>query len=51
MRGGTQLAAADRFARGHALIQNLRNGFAALTAAVTQHVRLATAGAQLMAAI
>ncbi len=43
MRGFKQAAAADLLARGHAFIQNLRNGFSKLTAAVPPHLRLMTA--------
>jgi len=51
MRGFKQSASADLLARGHALIQNLRNGFSTLTAAITQQLRLTTAWAQLTTAI
>ena len=43
MRGFKQVTSADIVARGHALIQNLRNGFSALTNRVTRTLRLATA--------
>ena len=51
MRGFKQAASADIVARGHALIQNLRNGFSTLTMAVTHSMRLATAWAELARAI
>ena len=47
MRGFKQAASADTLARGHALMQNLRNGFSTLTAGITRTVRLATAWSQL----
>jgi len=43
MRGFKRAAAADTLSRGHGLIQNLRNGFSALTAALPRSLRLATA--------
>ncbi len=43
MRGFKQAASADILVRGHALIQNLRNGFSELTAAVPRALRLVTA--------
>jgi hypothetical protein len=49
--GFKQAASADIVARGHALIQNLRNGFSTLTMAVTHSMRLATAWAELARAI
>jgi transposase-like protein len=51
MRGFKQLESADILARGHALIQNLRNGFSSLTADVPRALRLATAWPQLAGAI
>ena len=51
MRGFKNAAAADRLARGHALIQNLRNGFSTLTAAVPRALRLMTAWSLLVQAI
>jgi hypothetical protein len=48
MRGFKQAASADLLARGHALIQNLRNGFSTLTTDVAQSMRLATAWEQLI---
>jgi transposase-like protein len=47
MRGFKSLASADSFSRGHGLIQNLRNGFSALTAALPRPLRLCTAWPQL----
>ena len=51
MRGFKQAASADVIARGHALIRNLRNGFATLTVAVPINLRLAVAWPQLAQAI
>jgi IS6 family transposase len=51
MRGFKQLAAADSLTRGHALVQNLRNGFSTLTDRVPRPLRLATAWPQLARAI
>ncbi len=51
MRGFKNSAAADRLARGHALIQNLRNGFSTLTAAVPRALRRMTAWSLLAQAI
>ena len=42
-RAVKQAAAADLLARGHAFIQNLRNGFSRLTATVPRQVRIMTA--------
>ena len=42
MRGFKQAASAYRIARGHAFIQNLRNGFSTLTAAVPRPLRVMT---------
>lgn len=47
MRGFKQAPSADILARGHALIQNLRNGFSDLTASVPRPLRLMTAWSQL----
>jgi hypothetical protein len=47
MRGFKNLASADGFCRGHGLIQNLRNGFSALTKALPQHLRLLSTWPQL----
>jgi IS6 family transposase len=51
MRGFKQLGSADILTRGHALVQNLRNGFSTLTDAVPRPLRLATAWPQLARAI
>ena len=51
MRGFKQPMSAEIVARGHALIQNLRNGFSALTRGVPRHLRLAIAWPQLAATI
>jgi IS6 family transposase len=51
MRGFKNSAAADILCRGHALIQNLRNGFSRLTAAVPRALRLMTAWSLLAQAI
>ena len=51
MRGFKQLASADILTRGHALVQNLRNGFSSLTGDVPRPLRLATAWPQLARAI
>ncbi len=51
MRGFKQAASADLLARGHAFIQNLRNGYSTLTAAVPRPLRLMTAWSQLIQAI
>jgi transposase-like protein len=42
MRGFKYPASADTVVRGHALVQNLRNGFSTLTAAVPRPLRLLT---------
>ena len=47
MRDFKQLPSADVVSRGHALVQNLRNGFSTLTVAIPGPLRLATAWAQL----
>jgi transposase-like protein len=47
MRGFKQPTSADGFTRGHALVQNLRNGFSSLTAQVPRPLRLAAAWLQL----
>src|SRR4028118_1833589 len=51
MRGFKQAGCAGVMVRGHALIQNLRNGFSNLTVAVPINLRLATAWPQLAEAI
>ena len=51
MRGFKQAASADLLARGHAFIQNLRNGSSTLTAVVPRPLRLMTAWSQLIQAI
>ena len=51
MRGFRRLESADILARGHALVQNLRNGFSTLTADVPRPLRVATAWPQLARAI
>ena len=51
MRGFKHLASADALTRGHALVQNLRNGFWTLTEGVRRPLRLATAWPQLARAI
>jgi transposase, IS6 family len=51
MRGFKQRASADSLTRGHALVQNLRNGFSSLTDRVPRPLRLATAWPQLARAI
>ena len=51
MRGCKQAVSADTLARGHALIQNLRNGFSTLTMHVPVKLRLAVAWPQLTRAI
>jgi transposase-like protein len=51
MRGFKQLASADAFSRGHALMQNLRNGFSTLTITVPRRLRLLEAWPQLGQAI
>jgi transposase, IS6 family len=51
MRGFKQQVSADILTRGHALVQNLRNGFSALTATVPRPLRLAMAWPQLARAI
>ncbi len=47
MRGFKHPASADTVVRGHALVQNLRNGFSTLTATVERRLRLLTAWPQL----
>ena len=47
MRGFKDPASADVVVRGHALVQNLRNGFSTLTAPVEHRLRLLTAWSQL----
>jgi len=51
MRGFKQAVSADTLARGHALIQNLRNGFSTLTMHVPVKLRRAVAWPQLAQAI
>ena len=51
MRGFKSLVAADSFCRGHGLIQDLRNGFSTLTAAIPRQLRLLTAWPQLVQTI
>ena len=47
MRGFKRPACADTVVRGHALVQNLRNGFSTLTASVERRLRLLAAWRQL----
>ena len=47
MRGFKHPACADTVVRGHALVQNLRNGFSTLTAPVERRLRLLAAWPQL----
>lgn len=47
MRGFKSAVSSDILARGHALVQNLRNGFSTLTAVVPRCSRLMTAWQQL----
>ena len=51
MRGFKQAASADILARGHAFIQNLRNGFSTLTTTIPRQLRVMTAWSQLIQAI
>ncbi len=51
MRGFKQSTSVDIIARGHALIQNLRNGFSTLTVALPRALRLLTAWPVLAQAI
>ncbi len=51
MRAFKHAGCAGIITRGHALIQNLRNGFSYLTVAVPRVLRLATAWPQLAHAI
>jgi transposase-like protein len=51
MRGFTQLSSADGFTRGHALVQDPRNGCSSLTDRVPRPLRLATAWPRLARAI
>jgi transposase-like protein len=51
MRHFKQLARADTFCRGHALIRNLGRGFSTLTAHISPRLRLASAWAVLTAAL
>jgi hypothetical protein len=50
MRHFKQLARADTFRRGHALVRNLGQGFSALTAHIAPRLRVASAWAVLTAA-
>ena len=47
MRGFKDPRSADVVVRGHALVQNLRNGFSTLTAPVEHRLRLLSAWSQL----
>ena len=51
MRGFKQCASAHSFCRGHALVQDLRNGFSPLTDRMPRPLRLATVWPQLARAI
>jgi hypothetical protein len=51
MRHFKQLARADTFCRGHALIRNLGQGFSDLTTDASPRLRLATAWTVLAATI
>jgi transposase-like protein len=51
MRGFKRAASADTVSRGHGLVQNLRHGCSALTAAVPRALRLASAWPRLTAMI
>ena len=51
MRGFKRLSSATILTRGHALVQNLRNGFSRLTTSVRRDLRLATAWPVLARAI
>jgi hypothetical protein len=51
MRSFKSATSADILARGHALIQNLRNGFSNLTATIPRCLRLAAAWPHLTLAI
>jgi transposase, IS6 family len=51
MRGFKRLASADTFSHGHALMQNLRNGFSMLITTVPRRLRLLEAWPQLAQAI
>jgi transposase, IS6 family len=51
MRGFKRLHSAATVTRGHALVQNLRNGFSALTVGVPRQLRLATAWPELLRVI
>ncbi len=51
MRGFKRLRSADTVTRGHALVQNLRNGFSSLIAGVPHHLRLAAAWPELLRVI
>jgi len=51
MRACKQATSADTLARGHALVQNLRNGFSTLATTIPRCLRLAAAWSQLAQAI
>lgn len=51
MRGFKRLHSADTVTRGHALVQNLRNGFSELTADLPRPLRLATVWPELLRVI
>ena len=51
MHGCKQAASVEHVSRGHALIQNLRNGFSTLTAGVSRPLHLLTAWSRLARAI
>ena len=51
MRGFKRLASADVLTRGHAFVQNRRNGLSSLTADVPRSLRVAAAWPQLARAI
>jgi transposase-like protein len=51
MRGFKSPLSADVLSRGHALVQNLRNGFSALSIGLPRHLRLAITWPQLAATL
>ena len=51
MRSFKRLHSANTVTRGQALVQNLRNGFSALTVKVPRQLRLATAWPELLRVI
>ena len=51
MRGFKQAASANILARGHAFVQNLRNGFSQLTAKVPRQLRVMPAWSHLIQVI